>query len=41
LPKYVDAIKLNALSRRVSGLSGGGARRVDSSNDEFLVSVGF
>jgi len=36
LPKYVDANEQNALSRRVNGLSGGGAdcnrRRVDGSS---------
>ena len=40
LPKYVDAIEQNALSRRVSGLSGGGGternrRRVDGSSTDF------
>ena len=40
MPKYVDAIQLHALSRRVSGLRGGGGakrnrRRIDGSLTDF------
>ena len=39
LPKYVEAIEQNALSRRVRGLSGGGTkrnrRRVDGLSTDF------